>query len=274
MDTSTVLKSHQLQGVEVRWPVTLVTSQGHIDGEAQAITARGMLISCLQPPPMEGSFQVLVKIPNRQTLNAIARPIWTSVASVDDGGVRLGTELEFSSISDGDRQFLQGIIARHYQQKMLSGSGGTKSLPPLSGQSKTPAKDRALKGAQGLKIRAYYNQGGKSIEAYGTHLSTQGCLIFSKRRPPAARIFSLKVRNPLTGGLIPVDSSIIQSKHLPESNHWGTMLRFMNLTEEKREEIRKIVETAAAKRSRENQPHSQKTKIGQVIQRYFGWRKA
>ncbi|HYA03562.1 MAG TPA: hypothetical protein VEI04_10670, partial [Syntrophobacteria bacterium] len=77
-----------------------------------------------------------------------------------------------------------------------------------------------------------------------------------------------------TGSFIQVDSSTVQCTHLPESNHWGTMLRFMNLTEDKREEIRKIIEAAAAERSRENQPPPQKRRIGQVIQRYFGWRKA
>jgi len=272
MDTSAALKSHQRHGMEVRWPVTLVTPEGHIDGETQTITMRGMLISCLQPPPMEGSFQVLVRVPNRQILNAIAKPVWTSIASVDEGEVRLGTELEFASMSEGDRQFLLSIIAKHYQQKMFSRSAGIQS-PSTLGQGRTPAKDRTVKSAR-VKIRAYYNQDGKSLEAYGTKLSTQGCLIFSKRRLPSGRVFSLKMRNPFTGSFIQVDSSTVQCTHLPESNHWGTMLRFMNLTEDKREEIRKIIEAAAAERSRENQSPPQKRRIGQVIQRYFGWRKA
>jgi hypothetical protein len=272
MDTSTVLKSHQLRGMAVRWPVTLVTSAGPIDGETQSITMRGMLISCLQPPPMEGSFQVLVKIPNRQVLNAIAKSVWTSIASVDEEGVRLGTELEFASMSEGDRQLLLSIIARHYQQKMLSRSAGTHS-PSTLDQSRGPAADGAAKSAR-VKIVAYYNQDGKSVEAYGTKLSTQGCLIFSKQRLPSGRVFSLKMRNPLTGGFIQVDSSVIQCQHLPERKHWGTMLRFMNLTADNREQIRKIVAKAAAEQSPENQARPQKTGIGQVIQRYFGWRKA
>jgi hypothetical protein len=221
---------------------------------------------------MEGSFQVLVKVPNRQILNAIAKPVWTSIASVDADGVRLGTELEFASMSEGDRQFLLSIMAKHYQQKMLSRTAGTQSSSTL-GQGGSPAKQRAVKSAR-VKIRAYYNQDGKSLEAYGIKLSTEGCLVFSKRRLPSGRVFSLKMRNPFTGGFIQVDSSTVQCKQLSETSHWGTMLRFMNLTEDKREEIRKIVEAAAAEQSRENQSLPQKTKIGQVIQRYFGWRKA
>jgi len=267
MNTSTLARAHQSHGVDVRWPVTLVTAQGHIDGEAQVITSRGMLISCLQAPPMEGSFQVLVKVPNRQTLSAIGRSVWTSIAGVDNGVVRLGTEVEFSSISDGDRQFLQAVIARHYQQKTLARTAGTTSSPTLRPHG-VQAKDRAAQSVR-VKFPVYYNQGGKSVEACGTNLSSQGCVIFSKNRPPTGGMFSLKIHNPYTGRLIQVDCSIIQCKHLFESKHWGTMLRFMHLTEERREELRKIMASAAGgKESRQ-----QKTKIGQVIQKYLGRRK-
>jgi hypothetical protein len=217
---------------------------------------------------MEGSFQVLVKVPNRQTLSAIAKSVWTSIASVDNGVVRLGTEIEFFSMSEGDRQFLQGIIARHFQQKILARAAGPAFSSPLHPHG-VQAKDRA---AQPVRIRfpVYYNQGGKAVEACGTNLSSQGCVIFSKTRPPTGGMFSLKIQNPYTGRLIQADCSIIQCKHLYERNHWGTMLRFMHLTEERREEIRQIILRAASgKESRH-----EKTKIGLVIQKYFTRRKA
>jgi hypothetical protein len=267
MNTLTSVRAHQPHGVEVRWPITLMTAQGHIEGEAQTITSRGMLISCLQAPPMEGSFQVLVKVPNRQTLSAIAKSVWTSIASVDNGVVRLGTEIEFSSMSDGDRQFLQGIIASHFHQKILARAAGTISPPPLRPNG-AQAQDRAAQRVR-VKFPVYYNQGGKAVEACGTHLSSQGCLIFSKKRPPTGGMFTLKIQNPYTGKLIQADCSIVQCKHLYESNHWGTMLRFMHLTEERREEIRQIILSAAGGK----QSQHQKTKIGQVIQKYFTRRK-
>jgi hypothetical protein len=268
MNTLTSARAHQSLGVDVRWPVTLVTAQGHIDGEAQAITSRGMLISCLQAPPMEGSFQVLVKVPNRETLSAIGRSVWTSIAGVDQGVVRLGTEIEFSSISEVDREFLRGMISGHYQHKLLSGVAGSASSPALRPQG-VRANDRTAHGVR-VKFPVYYNQGGKSVEACGTNLTSQGCVIFSKKRPPAGGMFSLKIHNPYTGRLIQVDCSIVQCKHLFESKHWGTMLRFMHLTEERREEIRKIMASAAGGKGARHQ----KTTIGQVIQKYFTRKKA
>ena len=268
MNTPTSARAHQPLGVDVRWPVTLVTAQGPIEGEAQAITSRGMLISCLQAPPMEGSFQVLVKVPNRQALSAIGKSVWTTIAGVDKGVVRLGTEIEFSSISEGDRKFLQGIIARHYQQKILARAGGTTSSPPLPPHG-VRAKDRTAQGVR-IKFPAYYNQGGKSVEACGMHLSGRGCVIFSKKPPPTGGMFSLQIHNPYTGRSIQVDCSTIQCKHLFESKRWGTMLRFMHLTEETHEEIRTIIASAVA--GKKSRPH--KTKIGQVIQKYFNRRGA
>ena len=268
MNTSTSARAHQPPSLEVRWPVTLVTAQGHIEGEAQAITPRGMLISCRQAPPMEGSFQVLVKVPNRQTLSAIGKSVWTSIAGVDKGVIRLGTEIEFSSISDGDREFLQGIIARHSQKKILARAVGTTSSPTLRLHG-VQANDPTARGVR-VNFPAYYNQGGRAVEACGTNLSSQGCVIFSKKRPPPGGMFSLRIHNPDTGRSIHVDCSIIQCNHLFASKHWGTTLRFMHLSEEKREEIHKIMASAAGgKESRQ-----QKTKIGQVIQKYFNRRGA
>jgi hypothetical protein len=268
MNTSTSVKTHQPPGVDMRWPVTLVTAQGHIEGEAQAITSRGMLVSCLEAPPMEGSYQVLVKVPNRQTLSAIGKSVWTSIAGVDEGVVRLGTEIEFSSISDGDREFLQAIMATHYQQKILPRAAGTTSSPTLRPQ-KIQANDRAARGVR-VKFPVYYNQGGRAVEACGTTLSSQGCVIFSKKRPPTGGMFSLKIHDPYTGRLIQVECSIVQCKHLFESKHWGTMLRFMHLSEEKRDEIRRIMGSAASGKSSRHQ----KTRIGQVIQKYFNRKRA
>jgi hypothetical protein len=270
MDTLKLPGADQLHGVDVRWPITLVTAQGRIDGETQTITPRGMLISSLQPPPMEGSFEVFVQVPGRKPLSAIAKSIWTGLASVDDGTVRLGTEIEFSSISESDRQFLQSIIARHRQQKTLAGAGG---IPPSTSprQSGSRAKDGAV-GRVRLKIPVSYNQGGESVEARMTHLSTRGCIISSKNRLPSKGVFSLKLHNPLTGNLIQVDSWIIQSQQFPESKHWGTLLRFMHLSTEQREEIRKLLKNAVEQGDNRESRH-RKTEIGQVIRRYFGWRK-
>jgi hypothetical protein len=270
MDILTSPGVDQLHGVDVRWPITLITAQGRIDGETQTITSRGMLISSLQPPPMEGSFEVLVKVSGHKTLSAVGRSIWTEIASVDEGTVRLGTEIEFSSISESDRQLLQSIIARHCQQKTLAGTAGIPPSPPLP-QSGSEAKDAAVRGVW-VEVPVSYNQGGKSVQARVTHLSTRGCLISSKKPPPSGRVFSLKLHNPLTGDLIQVDSWILQCQHFPKSKHWGTMLRFMHLSAEQRKEIRKILKNAI-EQGADREARHRKTEIGRVIQRYFSWRK-
>lgn len=270
MGTLTSPGADQLHGVDVRWPITLVTAQGRIDGETQIITPRGMLISCLQPPPMEGSFEVLVKVPGRTILRALAKSIWTDIASVDNGAVRLGIEIEFSSIANSDRQFLESLIARHREQETLAGTEGIPPSPSVR-QSGSEAKDGAVRGVR-VEIPVSYNQGGKSVKASVTRLSTRGCLISSKKRPPSGSVFSLKLHNPLTGRLIQVDGWIIQCQHLPEGKHWGTMLRFMHLSAEQREEIRKIMENAIDQGADKDSRH-RKPGIGQVIQRYFSWRK-
>jgi hypothetical protein len=42
--------------VEIRWPVTILTSQTTIEGEIQNVGPSGAFISCEDVPPIEGTF--------------------------------------------------------------------------------------------------------------------------------------------------------------------------------------------------------------------------
>ncbi len=51
--------------VEIRWPLTLMTSEGAKEGETKNIGAGGALISCQYPLPLHEKICVILKIPNR-----------------------------------------------------------------------------------------------------------------------------------------------------------------------------------------------------------------
>ena len=220
---------------------------------------------------MEGTFSVLVKIPNRQTLSATARSVWTSVASVDEGGIRFGTEIQFSAISETDREFLRGVIAKHYERKI--GLDATRKVRSTQVSDPRGTLETDIQDIVGIRVPVSYNRNGKTVEAYTSRLSARGCHVHSKLPPPAGGVFSLKIKDIRSGRWIMVDSSVIASKRFARSKRWGMILRFMNLTEAHEREIRRITGDRAVTRRPGQESKSPRTKIGQVIQRYFSGKK-
>lgn len=265
MNTFMLNKRHQHHHrLEARWPVTVITPNGQIEGETENVSPLGMVISSLEPPPVEGSFRVLIRPPNRNTLSATARSVWTAVDDVGEEQFRLSTEIHFDSISDADRNFLRKVIARHYESKISSASQGPTSEPCTSPSQKS--KPAGVPQIADVRIPVYYNHEGKTLEASGTRFSTRGCHMYCNTAPPAGAVFSLKITNPRTGKSMQVDSSVIVRKKLMMTDSWVMILRFMNLSEADKDEIRQILKDGATAQKSEK---ARKPTIKQAIFRYL-----
>jgi Tfp pilus assembly protein PilZ len=95
----------------VTWPATVFTSEAQVEGQIENIGPGGAFISFPESPPFEESFRMVIKVPDRQTMNVGARVIWSTVLSTDEGSPYFGVGVEFTRISDGDRQFFAGHLA-------------------------------------------------------------------------------------------------------------------------------------------------------------------
>jgi hypothetical protein len=116
-DTSQLTKGHAHSRLAIRWPVLVLAPQAQIEGQSENINLTGVLISCEQAPPTEGSFRMLLSPPERHPLEITARAAWTTLFHSEDGTTRLGVDAEFVAIADTDLDFLHGVIsgkvARH-----------------------------------------------------------------------------------------------------------------------------------------------------------------
>jgi PilZ domain len=92
----------------VAWPVTVITPQTQVEGQIENISPVGAFISFAESPPLEWNFRMLIKPPKHQTINVVAKVIWSTVLSTGEGAPRFGVGVEFTRISEGDRQFLEG----------------------------------------------------------------------------------------------------------------------------------------------------------------------
>ena len=267
MDTSTLPKGHQFSRIEARWRVSLLNPQTKVIGKTENISPEGTLVSFQELPPLEDDFPMLIQPPGRYPLSVTGRVVWTTVFFQADGSESLGADVQFVSISEKDREYLQGVISTN------QGAKGRIETQQHSAYSEVVAA--AKKGPSlvpdvaNVRMPVFYNKGGQTVEALGSRFSTRGCHLRTRLAPPTGAVFSLKMRNPRTGKFIKVDSSVIKCKRFIDQNRWGMIVRFMNLTKADREEIRKILQSATYATRREKGMRYLGTRIGRAILGHF-----
>ena len=103
---------------DIKWPVTLLSTQAKIDGEIQNVGPTGAFVTCKDPPPLEGSFFVIIKPPDRQTLSVAGKVIWSTILEPKEGDSSLGIGIQFTNMTPGDRKFLISLVTLHYKEKI------------------------------------------------------------------------------------------------------------------------------------------------------------
>lgn len=267
MDTLKSLIRHHRARTEVRWEVSFITAQGKIDGETVNISSEGVMVSCQELPPLEDDFRMVIKPPNRYPIDITGRVVWTTICNPVSGAETIGVDVQFISIPETDRLFLQSIIPGQFGAK-INETGKQQMVQPEADAETEPDLTNTPHVAE-ISLPVFYNSGGKTVKATGSRFSTRGCHLYTKLAPPSSPVFSLEVQNPQTGKSIRVDSSVVQRKRCIIKNQWGMILRFMNLSGTDREGIKEILLEASGAVTSKKEPKYIKSKIGQALLKHF-----
>ena len=99
---------------EAKWPVTLITPEGQIEGEIENFTPKGLFVSCSEVPPSEGIIRLVIKVPGRPTMNVAGKVIWSTIIDTTESGARLGVGIQFTEISESDLKVLQEAMTGYH----------------------------------------------------------------------------------------------------------------------------------------------------------------
>ena len=96
-----------------RWPITLITSEGPIEGETRNITNVGVFISCEEKLPKRESYRMLIKPPRRKPIEVKANLIWSNVhdAHQRDSASNKGMGFCFVEFSEEDHRIIDELIS-------------------------------------------------------------------------------------------------------------------------------------------------------------------
>jgi hypothetical protein len=112
----------RFERIEVKWPTTVITSEGEFTGETKSVSQVGASFYCRELPPIGQEFRLEIQPPSRQPILVSVKSVWAmeQVPSENYSLFIVGAEFEY--ISETDVQFIGKVIA---QQK---GKGGKANL--------------------------------------------------------------------------------------------------------------------------------------------------
>ena len=95
---------------KVKWPVTVLTENGTIEGETRDLAVDGLSIRCVEPLRMNQVFRMGVMPPEHQMIEFTGKVIWSDLYGIGDDDSAYGMGVCFVAISDEDLHVLQRLF--------------------------------------------------------------------------------------------------------------------------------------------------------------------
>ena len=113
--------------VKIKWPVTVTTAEGSMDGVTLDLGPDGAFVSCAKPARLNEVIDIIINAPD-QPIEARAEVIWSNKYGPDDEINPRGMGVRFLNISEEDRQFIAKIVNEHSEPETRSGAMETVTL--------------------------------------------------------------------------------------------------------------------------------------------------
>ena len=124
MFLTVVIEKRLYHRVKVRWPTTLATRQGSVDGIPRNISIDGAFLYYNHPDPQglplraDERVDVVFDVPGDHQIRASARVAWSDILAVEESSTLLGIGLQFLDVPHKDREFLlTAITEKMYRAK-------------------------------------------------------------------------------------------------------------------------------------------------------------
>ena len=111
----------RFERIEVKWPTTVITSDGEFVGETKSLSQVGASFYCRQLPPIGQEFRLEIKPPSHQPILVSAKSLWAMEELPLESYSLFIVGAEFEFISEADVQFIGKVIAQHKGEEESGG---------------------------------------------------------------------------------------------------------------------------------------------------------
>ena len=104
--------------VKIKWPVTVRTDQGSMDGVTLDLGTDGAFVLCAHPLKLNEVFDMVITAPD-QPIEAKAEVIWSNIYGPNDNITPRGMGVRFLKISGEHRRVIAKLALEHLKQEEL-----------------------------------------------------------------------------------------------------------------------------------------------------------
>lgn len=96
--------------VQVKWPVTMATVGGSVDGVITNINKNGAFIRCHKPLRLTETCKLTIESPDHPIQDVTAEVVWTNIYGPDDDLTPRGMGVRFTGIPEVEQKFLRKLV--------------------------------------------------------------------------------------------------------------------------------------------------------------------
>ena len=93
-----------------RWPITIATDQGRVDGELRSVTNSGIFIHCDKPLNDNETYRMVIRPTPKLSIEVKGKLILSNPGSIDSNSNLSGMALSFVRVSEKDHKRLKRLI--------------------------------------------------------------------------------------------------------------------------------------------------------------------
>ena len=95
----------------VRWPVSVESERGTIEGEIRNISLNGIYVRCDEPLRVNEDFRMAIIPPNRQAIGLTGKVVWADMYGLDQEENAFGMGVCLVEIAEEDQKFLLNAVS-------------------------------------------------------------------------------------------------------------------------------------------------------------------
>ena len=96
---------------KIKWPITIYTRKGPIDGESRNITGSGIFIQCQEKLRQDEVYRMVIRFPEREPVELKGRLVWSNLEGVDSKSALAGMGFSFVKFSNEDRHRIDNMAS-------------------------------------------------------------------------------------------------------------------------------------------------------------------
>jgi hypothetical protein len=101
-----------LPRITASWPVTIITANGPVEGEARNITIEGVFIHCMERLSMEETYRLVIKPPGEE-IKVMGKLLWSNLEGATGKDILEGMGFCFVKVNGVHREFLREAFLKY-----------------------------------------------------------------------------------------------------------------------------------------------------------------